>query len=84
MTRPTPKRETERATSAFARGGKGAPNKMLPEAAAGPAEAGITGKAPTKPPAGRFAKGGPRNVGYGLALPAQPGCTAPARLGKGR
>jgi hypothetical protein len=78
------KRERQRDTSTFARGGKGAPNKMLREVPAEPAPPGTTGPTRAKAPGKPFAKGGPTNIGYGLSLPAQPGRTAPIRLGRGR
>jgi hypothetical protein len=71
--------------AAFAKGGKGAPNKMLPEQAANPQKPAVTGHAVKgAAPGARSAKGGPKNVGYGLSLPAVGGHTAPVRLGKGR
>jgi hypothetical protein len=65
----------------FAEGGT---TKMFKPQAAGPDRPGNTGKDRSAAPGAKRAKGGPKNVGYGLALPAQPGRTAPARLGKGR
>jgi hypothetical protein len=67
-----------------AKGGSGKFTRMLPEVPAEPAEPGRTGPAQAKAPGKPFAKGGPKNIGYGLALPAVGGATAPVRLGKGR
>jgi hypothetical protein len=77
------KRDRER-DAAYARGGKGAPNKMLAEVPAEAAPRGRTGPSQAKAPGSLRARGGPKNVGYGLALPAQPGHTAPVRLGRGK
>jgi hypothetical protein len=68
----------------FAEGGRGQTNKMFKPQAAGPVKPAITGKIQTPAPGARAAKGGPKNQGYGLALPAVGGHTAPVRLGKGR
>jgi hypothetical protein len=88
MTRPTPKRERERDTNSFARGGQ---TRMLgkgtrtttatPDAAGEQTPGQTTTKSRDNP---RFARGGPKNTGYGLALPAVGGATAPTRLGRGR
>jgi hypothetical protein len=77
------KRDRVRDTSTFAGGGKGPANHLLPEVPAEAAPAGRTGPSVRKAPGARAARGGPKNTGYGLALPAQPGCTAPAKLGRG-
>jgi hypothetical protein len=79
-----PKKPSVQRPATYARGGKGAPNQMLPEAAAGPAKSGITGKAPTKAPGSLRARGGPPIRGYSLSMPAVGGHTAPVKLGKGR
>jgi hypothetical protein len=84
MTKPTPKIDRERDTSTFAKGGKGALRKMLPGVPAEPAPPGRTGPSQARAPGSLRARGGPKNIGYGLALPAQPGMTAPAKLGRGR
>jgi hypothetical protein len=72
------KRDKER-PAVLARGGKDAPNKMLPEVPAEPARAGRTGPAQAKAPGARAARGGgrtPANVG-GVARPARGGSTGP-------
>jgi hypothetical protein len=68
----------------FAEGGTGRANRMLPEVPAEPAPRGRTGPSQARAPGARAAKGGPKNVGYGLALPAVGGATTPVRFGKGR
>jgi hypothetical protein len=78
------KKDREHPTGTFAKGGKGTPNKMLEEAPAEAAPAGRTGPTRTKAPGAISARGGPKNIGYGLSLPAVGGHTAPVRLGKGR
>jgi hypothetical protein len=83
-----PKRQIERDTSAFAEGGKthmlgqGDRTVTATSDAAGQQTAGQT--ANRSKDNRRFAKGGPKNIGYGLALPAVGGATAPTRLGRGR
>jgi hypothetical protein len=84
MVRPTPKVDRQRDTSIYARGGKGAPNRMLPEVPAEAAPPGRTGPSQVKAPGAKAARGGPKNQGFGLALPAVGGHTAPLRLGRGR
>jgi hypothetical protein len=72
------KRDKERGAT-YARGGKGATNKMLSEVPAEPAPAGRTGPAQTRAPGAKSAKGGGRtsaNIG-GVARPAKPGATGP-------
>jgi hypothetical protein len=81
--KPSPKIDKQRERP-YARGGKGAPNKMPPEVPAERAPAGRTGPSQVKAPGARAAKGGPRNQGFGVSSPAQPGRTAPAKPGRGR
>jgi hypothetical protein len=72
------KRDRERPV-ALAKGGKGAPNKMLREVPAEPASPGRTGPAQAKAPGAKVAKGGSRtpvNIG-GVARPAKAGATGP-------
>jgi hypothetical protein len=71
------KRDRQRDTSAFAKGGKGAPNKMLREVPAEPAPRGRTGPAQAKAPGAKAARGGPKiraDIG-GASRPARPGST---------
>jgi hypothetical protein len=78
------KQDRERG-AAYARGGKGGANEMLPEQAANPQKPAVTGHdVKGAAPGAKYARGGPKNVGYGLSLPAVGGHTAPVRLGKGR
>jgi hypothetical protein len=64
---------------------EGGDDKMFKEQAANPQKPAVTGHAVKgTAPGARAAKGGPRNTGYGLSLPAVGGHTAPVRLGKGR
>jgi hypothetical protein len=65
----------------FAEGGS---RKMFKPQAAGPAKPAITGKDQTPAPGAKRASGGPRTKGYSLALPAQPGHTAPMHKGRER
>jgi hypothetical protein len=84
--KPTPKRETGRGAT-FAKGGKGAPNKMLPELPAEPANPGRTGRLQTRAPGAIKAAGGPKIRGHSVSAPAVGGHTAPIvslRKGKGR
>jgi len=81
--KPTPKVDRQRDTSTFAKGGKGGANRMLPEVPAEPAPPGRTGPSQAKAPGSQRAKGGPKNQGFGLSLPAVGGHTAPI-LGRGR
>jgi hypothetical protein len=81
MVRPTPKIDRERPTSTFAKGGRA---KMLKEVPAEPATPGRSGPSEAKAPGSLRARGGSKNQGFGLSLPAAPGRTAPIRLGKGR
>jgi hypothetical protein len=78
----TPKKDRAPRGATYARGGK---DRMFPEQAANPQKPARTGHdvAGAAPGASR-ARGGAKNHGYGLALPAQPGCTAPTHIGKGR
>jgi hypothetical protein len=77
-----PKSKAERLRDAsYAEGGS---TRMFKPQAAGPDKPGNTGKDQVPAPGAKRAIGGPKNQGYGLSLPAQPGRTAPARLGKGR
>jgi hypothetical protein len=80
MKKPKPKKSTQRDVE-FAEGGS---TRMFKPQAAGPDRPGNTGKDQSPAPGARAAKGGPKNQGYGLALPAVGGHTAPVRLGKGR
>jgi hypothetical protein len=77
------KRDRVRDTSTFAKGGKGPLNRMLDEVPAETAPAGETGPPRVKAPGKPFAKGGRKFTGYGLALPAVAGHTAPLRRGRG-
>ena len=79
--RPTPKVEKQRGV-AYARGGKGASRKMLPEVPAERAPAGRTGPSQVKGPGSQRARGGSRTSGFSLALPAVGGHTAPIRKGR--
>jgi hypothetical protein len=81
--KPKSRSKAERLRDAsYAEGGK---DKMFPEQAANPQRPGVTAHdVKGSAPGARTARGGPKNQGYGLSLPAQPGRTAPARLGKGR
>jgi hypothetical protein len=91
MTKPTPKRETERG-AAYARGGKGDNQKMLGRGdrtvtatldSAGEQTAGQTANR-SKNNLTR-AKGGRRiDNKWGIAYPAQPGMCGPAKPGGGR
>jgi hypothetical protein len=74
------KRDRERGKT-FARGGD---DHMLGSVPAEAAPAGRTGPSQVKAPGARAAKGGPKNQGFGLSLPAAPGRTGPLRLGRGR
>jgi hypothetical protein len=78
--KPTPKVEKQRG----ARYAQGGDDKMFKPQSAGPQKPGITGKNQTKAPGAKAARGGPKNTGFGLSLPAAAGKTAPARLGRGR
>jgi hypothetical protein len=72
------KRDRQR-PAALAKGGKGAPNKMLREVPAEPAPAGRSGPAQTRAPGAKSARDGgktPVNIG-GVARPARPGQTGP-------
>jgi hypothetical protein len=73
------KRDKERGAG-YARGGKGAPNKMLPEQAANPQRPGRTGHVVEgSAPGVKAARGGgrtPANIG-GVARPAKAGATGP-------
>ena len=80
MVRATPKTEKQRG----ARYAQGGDDKMFKPQSADPQKPGITGKNQTPAPGAKAAKGGPPARGYGLSLPAQPGRTAPAKLGRGR
>jgi hypothetical protein len=82
MVRATPKIDRERDTSTFAKGGKGAPNKMLPSVPAELAPPGRTGPSKARAPGSQRARGGPKNTGFGLSLPAVGGHTAPIRKGR--
>jgi hypothetical protein len=80
MTRPTSKREIERGTDSFARGGKGGASKMLAEVPAEVAPRGRTGPTQAKAPGSKRAIGGrSRDEGWGVALPAVGGCCGPSR-----
>jgi hypothetical protein len=70
MVRPTPKREIERDTSTFAKGGRTKMHKPQAANQQKPARTGhvVEGKAPGP----RSAKGGPRNEGFGLSSAAAP------------
>jgi hypothetical protein len=74
------KKSTQRAVD-FAEGGS---RKMFSKQAAGPDKPGNTGKDQSPAPGARAAKGGPKNRGYGLALPAVGGHTAPMHKGRGQ
>jgi hypothetical protein len=63
---------------------EGGDDKMFKPQSSGTQQSGITGKNQTKAPGALRARGGPKNVGYGLSLPAVGGHTAPVKLGKGR
>jgi hypothetical protein len=68
------KREKQHDTT-FVKGGK---TKMFRQQAAGPKQAGITGKRETPAPGARFARGGGEKVfSGGFAKPAQGGATGP-------
>jgi hypothetical protein len=73
------KQDRER-PAALAKGGKGAPNKMLPEQAANSQRPGRTGHVVEgRAPGAKVARGGgrtPVNIG-GVARPARPGSTGP-------
>jgi hypothetical protein len=72
-------KRTKERPAALAKGGKGAPNRMLREVPAEPAPASRTGPAQAKAPGAKSAKGGSRtpvNIG-GMARPARPGSTGP-------
>jgi hypothetical protein len=73
------KQDRERDTSTYARGGKGAPNTMLPEVPAEAAPSGRTGPARAKAPGAISARGGPPIRGFSLSLPAVGGHCAPLR-----
>jgi hypothetical protein len=74
------KREAERDTSTFAKGGKGGANRMLAEVPAEAAPRGRTGPAQAKAPGAKRAMGGrPVDQGWGVSLPAVGGATAPTR-----
>jgi hypothetical protein len=70
------KQDRER-TAGYARGGKGAPNKMLPEVPAELALPGRTGPAQAKAPGSLRARGGPPVRVGGLSVPAKGGRTGP-------
>jgi hypothetical protein len=76
--KPKPKRSIQRDTD-FAEGGN---TKMHRQQAAGPITPARTGKIQNAAPGKRAATGGPRTKGYSLALPAQPGHTAPIHKGR--
>jgi hypothetical protein len=67
---------------AFAKGGKGIPNKMFAPQAAGKAASGVTGKIQGSAPGKRAAAGGPPIRGVSLSKPAAAGRTAPPTKGK--
>jgi hypothetical protein len=82
------KQDHVRDTSAFARGGKthmlGKRDRTItamPDAAGAQTPGQTANKSKDNP---KFARGGSKNQGYGLALPAVGGATAPTRLGRGR
>jgi hypothetical protein len=71
------KKDRER-PAALAKGGKGAPNKMLPEQAANPQRPGRTGHVVEgSAPGARAAKGGGKVYAGGRSMPAKPGATGP-------
>jgi hypothetical protein len=84
MTRPTSKRERERDTDSFARGGKthmlgkGTRTATTTPDAAGEQTPGANKSKDNR----RSAKGGPPVHVGGLALPAQPGHCAPIHKGR--
>jgi hypothetical protein len=86
MTRPTPKRQIERDTSAFASGGqakmlgKGDRTVTATQDAAGRQTPGqTTTKSKDNP---RFTRGGPKIKGFSISLPAVGGHCAPIHKGR--
>jgi hypothetical protein len=79
--KPKPKKKSAQRLVEFAEGGS---NKMFFQQAAGPDKPGNTGKDQSSTPGAKRARGGPRTRGYSLALPAQPGHTAPIHKGRGQ
>jgi len=78
---PKPRKKSMQRLVDFAEGGS---LKMFKPQAAGSAKPGRTGRIQTPAPGAKRATGGPRTTGYGLALPAQGGHTAPIHKGRER
>jgi hypothetical protein len=76
------KKDRERDTSTFAKGGKGGANRMLEEVPAEPAPRGRTGPTSAKAPGSLHARGGPRQKGFSVSLPAVGGHCAPIHKGR--